>query len=103
MTNKEALQSILPVEVDKLIDKIFIDLQINGGEDYTIDNKDNIEIASAYCLKSIATQPEFKEGGLSIKINPVQLLKQANKIFLKHNLTDEVTTYSPKIRFTELS
>jgi len=102
MTNKEAIQSSLPVDASDLIDKLLIDQSITGSDTYTASNKDSIEIATAYCLKALAFTNNFKEGGLAISFNTGELIKQANLIFKKHNLTTEVVEEKAQIKFDQL-
>ena len=90
MTIKEAIQANLQIEADNLVDKVIIDRGLTASETYTSSYTGEVEIATAFIYKHLALHPNFKEGGLSISINPDKYLKIANDIFRKYNLLDEV-------------
>jgi len=103
MTIKEALQAEVHIDNEALIDKILIDRALDASATYTAADHDAVEIASAFFYKYQALHPDFKEGGLSIKVNAKQLLKTANAIFIKYNMNDEVVRIKPKIKILNIN
>ena len=99
MTNIEALASIILIPVElKLLEKILIDRNIDGEENYTSSNESIIELASAYVYKLLVTMPDTKQGSLSISNKQAENFKKlANEIFNKYGKTSELIS-AAKIR-----
>ncbi len=99
MTNLQALQSYLSFSAnDLLLERILEDNDIIADETYTSENKDVIELCSAYVIKTTLNAPDFKEGSLSVKYDKKRMIRYANQIFNKNNLTGELITEN-KIKF----
>lgn len=98
MTNLEALQSLVHLDLPLLHKKVLLDNGVNESDTYTIDNKDLIELCSAYVYKVELSHPNFSEGKLSISPNREALEKLMNSIFLKNNLKSETTIKTPTIK-----
>lgn len=95
MTILEALN----VEVNNqvLSNKYLVMIGLDPLVEYSSDNNSELDLAKAYCFKSIVTQPDFAEDGLNIKYNRNFLINEANRIFKLNNLPDEIMGGSAKI------
>ena len=62
MTRKEALKSMLPVDDDKLIDKIFIDMEIDGSVEYSSTDGRDIDLAAVELYIILYTRPDLRQG-----------------------------------------
>lgn len=102
MTNLEALQSLSNLEAPNLHEKILLDNAVNPTDDYTSENKDIIELCSAYVYKAELTHPDFSEGKLRIAVNSKALKSLMNAIFKKNNLPEEMVILKAKIQFETL-
>jgi hypothetical protein len=68
MTKKEALIAVLRLDVpDNTLDKALLDQEITGGDTYTTEDAEDIDMALLAILKSILHAPDISEGQYSIK------------------------------------
>jgi hypothetical protein len=102
MTNLEALQSLINLDIPNLHEKILIDNGISAVDDYLAENKSTIELCSAYVYKVELTHPDFSEGGLKIASNKEELIKIMNAIFKSNNREYEAVEQKPTIKFMSL-
>jgi len=102
MTNLEALQALVGLEVTNLCEKTLLDQGIDKDESYDQSQKDSIELASAYVYKAILAHPNFWEGKLKIEIDREHLRDLMNAIFDKNNIQIEKIDTRPEIRFTSI-
>jgi len=70
---------------------------LNAADVYSATNHNEVEIAKAYCFKTLAAQPNISEDGLSIQYSRSELIRQANEIFAKNNLESEMIGTSPTV------
>lgn len=67
MTNKEALQNMLPVGLqDNLVEKVLMDSDINGDEIYTSDNEKDVDMVYVELLNYVITQSTLTDGSLDV-------------------------------------
>lgn len=92
MNNTQALYSLLTIEPPEfLVEKVLIDNGVDGTANYTSSDYATIELCSAYVYKTLATQPDEKQGSLAItNAQAKTFLKLANDIFIKYGKKDEV-------------
>jgi len=102
ITNLEALQSMVNLDLPNLHEKVLTDQGITGSDTYLQENKDSIELCAAYVYKVEITHPDFSEGKLRIAVNKDALIQIMNNIFRKNGLEDEISQIRPKIRFSVL-
>ena len=88
MTNKQALLSLF--NYLQGADLVLINLGIDGALDYTIENKNQIEIASAYLMKAAYSMPDLKQGDNQVTWSKKDLANTANAIFKKYGLESEI-------------
>jgi len=88
MTVLEALN--IDVGNEALSNKNLILIGLDPVTEFSSDNNSEVELAKAYCFKSIATSPDFSEDGLQITYDRKYLIEEANRIFELNNLPDEV-------------
>lgn len=100
MTNLEALQTYINLDLPKLHERVLEDNNLNPTAIY--DNKSLIELCSAYVYKVEMTHPEFSEGKLRIKSTVKELKALMNNIFEKNNLFEEMVILKPKIKIEPL-
>lgn len=95
MTVLEALN----VEVNNqvLSNKYLVLVGLDPAILYSATNNETVDLAKAYCFKSIVTQPDFGEDGLNVEYDRNYLINEANRIFGLNNLPDEIIGASPKI------
>lgn len=87
MTLLEAVKanpSIVAVP-DETILAAFIGRDIDHMEDYTFEEKKNVELVSADIYLSLAHQPSFSEGSLSVNYDPKVLMARARSIYIKYD------------------
>lgn len=102
MTNLEALQSLVNLDLQDLHLKTLLDNSVEPYADYTVENKDVIELCSAYVYQVELTHPDFSQSKLKITVNAEALTKRINAIFRKNGLTDQVQSYRPTIKIRTL-
>lgn len=105
MTNLEALQSLVNLDLPNLHEKVLIDNSVNLADAYVKENEQIIELCSAYIYKVELTHPDFSEGKLRIAANAAnakELRILMNAIFDKNNLENETVRSKPKIQITTL-
>lgn len=87
MTILEAIKSN-PISANvpnDFIESILIGRSISGAALYDVTTLKEVELATADIYASIATMPEFSEGGLSLKYNADTLITRALVLYNKHN------------------
>ncbi|WP_026463493.1 DUF6706 family protein [Adhaeribacter aquaticus] len=82
MTKREALVSCLMVEVpnETLIEKVLLDMDIDGDASYSAAAKDEITQAELNLLRVLVSLPDFTEGPLSVKHKVEARLLQIEKL-----------------------
>lgn len=95
MTVLEALN--VDVNNITLSEKNLILIGLDSTSIYSPDNNSEVELAKAYCFKSIVTQPDWTEDGQSAKYSREYLVKEANRIFELNGLDDEIINFIPTI------
>lgn len=95
MTVLEALN----VEVNNqvLSEKNLILVGLDPTTLFSASNNDTVELAKAYCFKSILTQPDYGEDGLTVKYSRSYLRNEANRIFELNGLIDEIIGDNPVV------
>ena len=88
MTILEALN--VDVNNSKLSEKNLIKVGLDSSLTYEISFDATIELAKAYCFKSIATQPDWNEDGQGANYSRSYLIKEANRIFELNDLDSEI-------------
>lgn len=88
MTVLEALNA--EVNNQTLSSKYLVLVGLEGALEYASNNNSKVELAKAYCFKAIVTQPDFGEDGLSVQYDRKYLIEEANRIFLKNDLQEQV-------------
>lgn len=102
MTNKEALQGLVTVDNDNLINKTLLDRNLgNGSTEYESANKTVIALCGADIAMFQAFNPDFKEGNMSITTKK-ELIEYANYIYKKYDETENILTNNKKINFINL-
>jgi hypothetical protein len=89
MTLKEAVGHIVGFNTS-LIEKVLIDRSQDPNAEYNASLKSESEIAAAYVMKYLANYPDFQEGQYSVNFDRASLLRQANVLFRKHGLLNEI-------------
>lgn len=102
MTNLEALQSLVNLDLTNLHLKVLEDNSVAPYEIYTVGNKSIIELCSAYVYQIELTHPDFSEGKLRIAVDKDTLIKRMNAIFDKNGITSEMQISKPQIKFYQL-
>lgn len=95
MTVLEALN--VDVNNTTLSEKNLILIGLTITDEYSPSNNSEVELAKAYCFKSLATQPDWAEDGQSAKYSREYLVTEANRIFELNDLLDEIVDFIPKI------
>ena len=88
MTIREALVSFFGDVT--VIDTVLIERNLIPSDEYSSLNTSDVEIARAFILKYLYTNFDFSEGKLSIKYSRSAMAIEANRIFKKYQLLDEI-------------
>lgn len=68
MTNREALEAVLQVDVDRItVEKAMIDVGIDPEDTYGSSLKKKIDGCAVSILQGILSRPDITEGGYSVK------------------------------------
>ena len=102
MTNLEALQSMVNLDIPNLHEKVLLDNNVTPATEYTSSIKDTIELCAAYVYKVELSHPDFSEGKLRIAVDRKALTDLMNQIFRKNNLETEAVSIKPNIRIEAL-
>jgi len=98
MTNKAALISELPFEVDdNMIEKSLIDNSVDGNATYAVDNAESIDMCVVKLLQRLLSEPDITEGGYSIKFDRNAAEKRLLYLAKKYGLSDVVSDLTPTI------
>lgn len=102
ITNLQALQSMVNLDLPNLHEKVLLDNGVTGTDNYTTADGPVIELCAAYVYKVELSHPEFSEGKLKIGVDRKALTSLMNNIFKKNNLPNEVVSIKPKIKIEVL-
>ena len=96
MTNTEALQAVVSIELDaNTLEKVLLDNGVTGTDTYTAALTNTIELCSAYVYKILCTAPDFKQGSYAITNRQAENFKKlANTIFKKAQQLETSQRYS---------
>jgi hypothetical protein len=98
MTNKEALISELPFEVDDMmIEKSLIDNSVTGSSTYVADSAESIDLCVVKILQRLLSEPDITEGGYSKKFDRSAAEKRLLYLAKKYGMTDIVSDLTPTI------
>lgn len=70
---------------DNAIQLAFIKRDIEITDDFTNDKLEELELVSADLYLELATNPEWKEGDLSVKYDTKILMRRASNIYRKYD------------------
>lgn len=98
MTKYEAL--IKAYNYPQSADLVLENQGIDGTAEYSVANKQEIEIASAHLMVLAARNSDVKEGDNQITWRD-NLIELANGIFRKYGLTDEIVSNEPQIEILQ--
>jgi hypothetical protein len=70
---------------------------LDPDEVFSLSNSTEVEIAKAFCLRDLLTNPDFSEDGLSITYNRPAMIKEMERIFLANGLDNEIIDFNPII------
>jgi len=89
MTNKEALQSILPFEAsESFMEKCLLDSGLNGNSVYIVENRRAVELSLAEMIRTKVAEPDFSEEGFSKQINRPALRQLRSDILIKYEMDE---------------
>jgi len=84
MTIKEAILSFVPD--GNIIEKVCVDRGLTSSDDYTVELKEDVDIATAYSMINYANKPDYSQGKLSVTIPRAQLLAEADRILKSYGI-----------------
>jgi hypothetical protein len=87
MTNKEALQSILPFQAsESFIEKSMIDSGLDGAVTYSSNTKKGVDLCLADMISCKIAEPDFSEEGFSLSANRGALSQLRSEILRRYGL-----------------